>query len=58
MTNNKYKVNELAKDFGKTTKEITELLSKFFEEPKKSQLALTLTSLKLQQKRRLMKLMN
>ena len=40
MTNNKYKVNELAKDFGKATKEITELLSKFFEEPKKSQSAL------------------
>ena len=37
---NKYKVNEVAKDFARNTKDITELLSRFFEEPKKSQSAL------------------
>lgn len=36
----KYKVNEVAKDFNKNAKDITELLAKFFEEPKKSQTAL------------------
>ncbi len=33
---NKYKVNELAKDFGKQTKEIIEILGKYFDVPKKS----------------------
>ncbi len=36
----KYKVNEVAKDFGLQTKDITETLAKFFDEPKKSQTAL------------------
>ena len=36
----KYKVNEVAKDFGLQTKDITEKLAKFFDEPKKSQTAL------------------
>ncbi len=36
----KYKVNEVAKDFGLQNKDITETLAKFFEEPKKSQTAL------------------
>ena len=36
----KYKVNEVAKDFNKHAKDITELLARFFEEPKKSQTAL------------------
>lgn len=39
-TINKYKVSEVAKDFAKSTKDITELLARFFEEPKKSQTAL------------------
>ena len=33
---NKYKVNELAKDFGMTTKQIIEILAKYFDMPKKS----------------------
>ena len=33
---NKYKVNELAKDFGMQTKQIIEILSKYFDTPKKS----------------------
>ena len=33
---NKYKVNELAKDFGMQTKEIIEILGKYFDVPKKS----------------------
>ena len=33
---NKYKVNELAKDFGMQTKEIIEILGKYFDTPKKS----------------------
>ena len=33
---NKYKVNELAKDFGLQTKEIIEILGKYFDTPKKS----------------------
>jgi len=33
---NKYKVNELARDFGKQTKEIIEILGKYFDVPKKS----------------------
>ena len=33
---NKYKVNELAKDFGMQTKEIIEILGKYFDAPKKS----------------------
>ncbi len=37
---NKYKLNDVAKDFGKNSKEIIELLAKFFDEPKKSQTAL------------------
>ena len=37
---NKYKVSEVAKDFAKSTKDITELLARFFDEPKKSQTAL------------------
>ena len=36
----KYKVNEVAKDFGLQNKDITEVLGKYFEEPKKSQTAL------------------
>ena len=36
----KYKVNEVAKDFGLQNKDITEKLAKFFDEPKKSQTAL------------------
>lgn len=36
----KYKVNEVAKDFGKTPKEIIEILSRFSEEAKKSTSAL------------------
>ena len=36
----KYKVNEVAKDFGLQTKDVTEKLAKFFDEPKKSQTAL------------------
>ena len=36
----KYKVNEVAKDFGLQNKDITETLAKFFDEPKKSQTAL------------------
>ncbi len=36
----KYKVNEVAKDFGLQNKEISEVLGKFFDEPKKSQTAL------------------
>ena len=33
---NKYKVNELAKDFGMQTKQIIEILGKYFPTPKKS----------------------
>ena len=33
---NKYKVNDLAKDFGMQTKQIIEILAKFFPTPKKS----------------------
>ncbi len=33
---NRYKVNELAKDFGMPTKQIVEILSKYFDKPKKS----------------------
>jgi len=33
---NKYKVNELAKDFGMQTKQIIEILAKYFPTPKKS----------------------
>ena len=33
---NKYKVNELAKDFGLQTREIIEILGKYFDVPKKS----------------------
>ncbi|MBQ7114981.1 MAG: translation initiation factor IF-2 [Clostridia bacterium] len=36
----KYKVNEVAKDFGLNNKEIIEVLGKFYEEPKKAQTAL------------------
>ena len=36
----KYKINEVAKDFGKAAKDITDLLSRFFDEPKKTQAAL------------------
>ena len=36
----KYKINELAKDFGLQNKDIIEKLGKFFEEPKKAQTAL------------------
>ena len=36
----KYKLGEVAKDFDKQAKDITELLAKFFEEPKKTQTAL------------------
>lgn len=36
----KIKVNEVAKDFGIQNKEVTEILGKFFDEPKKSQTAL------------------
>ncbi len=37
---NKYKVNDVARDFNKSTKDITDLLAEFFEDPKKSQSAL------------------
>ena len=33
---NKYKVNELARDFGMQTKQIIEILGKYFDTPKKS----------------------
>ncbi|MDE6935931.1 MAG: translation initiation factor IF-2 N-terminal domain-containing protein, partial [Oscillospiraceae bacterium] len=33
---NRYKVNELAKDFGMQTKQIIEILGKYFDTPKKS----------------------
>ncbi len=36
----KYKINELAKDFGLQNKDIIEKLGQFFEEPKKAQTAL------------------
>ncbi len=36
----KYKVSELAKDFGKQGKDIIELLAKYFDEPKKTQTVL------------------
>ena len=36
----KYRVNEVAKDFGKTTKDITSLLAKYIDTPKKSMTAL------------------
>lgn len=36
----KYRVNEVAKDFGKTSKEVTTLLAKYFDTPKKSMTAL------------------
>ena len=36
----KYKVSEVAKDFGLQNKDIIDVLAKHFEEPKKSQTAL------------------
>lgn len=36
----KYKLGEVAKDFNKSSKDIADLLLKFFEEPKKNQTAL------------------
>ena len=36
----KYKLGEVAKDFDKSAKDITDLLLKFFDEPKKNQTAL------------------
>ena len=33
---NKYKVNELAKDFGLQTRDIIEILGQYFDTPKKS----------------------
>lgn len=33
---NRYKVNDLAKDFGMQTKQIVEILGKYFDKPKKS----------------------
>lgn len=36
----KYRVNEVAKDFGKTSKEVINLLAKYLDEPKKSMTAL------------------
>ncbi len=36
----KYKINEVAKDFDKASKDITDLLLRFFDEPKKTQAAL------------------
>ena len=33
---NKYKVNELAKDFGLQTREIIDILGQYFDAPKKS----------------------
>ena len=36
----KYKVGEVAKDFGLNNKAIIEILGKFYEEPKKAQTAL------------------
>lgn len=37
---NKYRVRDIAKDFGKTTKEITEILTKYADTPKSSMQAL------------------
>ena len=36
----KYKLGEVAKDFNKSAKDISDLLLKFFDEPKKNQTAL------------------
>lgn len=36
----KYRVSEVAKDFGVPTKEVTELLARYFDTPKKSMTAL------------------
>ena len=36
----KYKLSEVAKDFNKSSKDISDLLLKFFEEPKKNQTVL------------------
>ena len=38
---NKYRVRDIAKDFGKTTKEITEILTKYSDTPKSSMQALS-----------------
>lgn len=38
---NKYRVRDIAKDFGKTTKEITEILTKYADTPKSSMQALS-----------------
>ena len=37
---NKYRVKDVATDFGKTTKEITEILTKYADTPKSSMQAL------------------
>ncbi len=37
----KYKLHEVAKDFNRQSKEVIELLAKYYDEPKKSQTALT-----------------
>ena len=37
----KYKLHEVAKDFNRQSKEVIELLAKYYEEPRKSQTALT-----------------
>ena len=36
----KYKVNEVAKDFGLQNKQVTDVLGKYFDDPKKSSSAL------------------
>ena len=36
----KYKVSEVAKDFGLQNKDVTDVLAKYFDEPKKSSTAL------------------
>lgn len=41
QTNNKYRVHEVAKDFNVKSNGIIELLSKYFDDPKKHQTALT-----------------
>lgn len=40
MVNNKYRVHDVANDFGRSSKEITSLLSQYESEPKKSMTAL------------------
>ena len=43
----KYKLHEVAKDFDRQSKEVIELLAKYYDEPKKSQTALTVDELNI-----------